>query len=69
MMQDGDIEEASEEYLASPQAMLPTSVTPLSGRGRARYEVDDSLEGLRTTPPDMAVCQSLQNPEVRVIFT
>lgn len=58
------MEEASEEYLASPHAMLPANVTPMSGR--ARYGVDDSMDGLRIADVSMAVCQSLHSVEVRV---
>lgn len=63
------MEETSEEFLASPHAMLPSSVAPMSGRGRARYDVDDSMEGLRTSAADTAVCQRLQSCEVRTTCT
>lgn len=61
-LQDDDAEEGQNDYLSSPHAMLPSSVAPPSGRGRARYDVDDSMEGLRNAA---AVCQPLQPSQAR----
>jgi len=36
--------------------MLPSAAQPLSVRGRARYEGNDSVEGLQETAPSQVCC-------------
>ena len=62
-LQDDDAEEGQNDYLSSPHAMLPSSAAPPSGRGRARYDIDDSMEGLQTAT---AVCQPWQPSQARL---
>ena len=55
-VQDEEGEDNDSVFPGSPQAMLSSAAQPLSCRGRARYEVNDSADGLQDALPSQVCC-------------
>lgn len=55
-MQEEDGEDSNSVLSGSPQAMLPSAAQPLSCRGRARYDISDSTDGLQDALPSQVCC-------------
>ena len=55
-VQEEDGEDSNSVLSGSPRAMLPSAAQPLSCRGRARYDISDSADGLQDALPSQVCC-------------